>query len=196
MRRWRSPSLGTPGRAGVAYRLVFNPQVLIGVAAVGLTIFGAREVVGSAVYLWWGSTYRQVDFVMTEASPNDGVPIIRGRLEPGDEGAVLEATLRDGVFAVLVAPAQTFTPGHRFRVWWSPSAPVVGFGPGLNTQFMPVTALPRLPGPLRLLKGLALVAAPLLGGLVVLNVLSRLGVRTRVYEGQRLLDRDPGGPGS
>lgn len=177
---------GTPGRAGVVYRLRFHPQVLVLLAAVGLAFFGLRGAIGDSIYWWWGPTYRQVDFVMDEASPNDGTPIIRGRLDPGDEAAVLEARLTGTVFAVMADPGATFEAGRRLRVWWSPEAPIVGLGPGRSTQYMPVSALPRLPGLLSLLGNLGLAAAPFVGAAFVLGRFP--GLRTRTIGGERLLD--------
>jgi hypothetical protein len=179
LRRSDRSSLGPPGRTGFFYRIRFHPQVLVFFAAVGLAFLPLREAVGAAVYWWWGPTYRQVDFVMEEAKPNDGVPIIRGHLEPGDEGAVIQATMAGSAFQVAIAPEVGFEPGRRFRVWWSPSAPIVGIGLR-STQYMPVSALPRLPGLGRVAGYLALSVLPFVGfGLVV----NWLGLRTRERRG-------------
>lgn len=193
MARWDPLPPGTPGRMGLVYRLRFYPQTLVFLAAFWLAFFGLRDAIGAGIYWWWGPTYRQVDFVMEEAAPNDGIPIIRGRLDPGDEGAVLEARLSGAVFTVTADPGVTFEAGRRIRVWWSPEAPIAGLGSGRSTQYMPVSALPRLPGMASLLGNLALAAAPLVGAVLVVGRFRAL--RTRTIQGERLLDGGPDPPG-
>jgi hypothetical protein len=66
-------------------RLRWNPQVLVVLPAVAVCFLLLREAIPSWIFWLYRGTYHQVDFVMERAEPNDGWPIIRGRLEPGGE---------------------------------------------------------------------------------------------------------------
>jgi hypothetical protein len=126
---------------------------------------------------------------MAKAEANEGYPIIRGRIEPGGEDAVLAARAAGAGYVVAgVREAVPFEAGRRLRVWWSATAPVVGYGEGRSTQMMPVSALPRLPGlPRALMWSVAafvpILLAPLVAGL--------LGLRTRSVRTETLLDEEP-----
>ncbi len=156
-----------PDRGGLLRtRIRFSPQVLVfGLTAV-LAFFPLREAVGSAIYWFYGDSYRQVDFVVSEVVPNDGWPYARGLLEPDGEEWVLEIADRGGRPVVLAAPEVSAAPGARVRVWWSDRAPVVGFGAGKSTKIVPVAARPRLPGAGRSLFWIGCSLAALWIGLV------------------------------
>ena len=176
----------TPGRARLRVRVRFAPQVIVLLVAAALAFPALRGTVGAGVWWWWGPTYRQVDFVMTEASPNDGSPLVRGHLEPGGAEAVLEARARPGGFVLESDPTVAFHPGARVRVWWSESAPIVGLGPGRSTGYQTASSMPRLPG-LASLAGYVLWIAAV--GAAALWVLERLRLRTRVYTMETTIGR-------
>jgi hypothetical protein len=188
MRLRQERPLGTPGRAGVWTRLRFNPRVLVFLATSLVVFYLVREAVPSFIFWYYGSTYRQVDFVMDRAQDNDGWPIVRGPLDPGGEEWVLELRATPSGYVLESDPAIAFAPGRRVRVWWSDAAPVVGFGKGRSTKIMPVSTFPRIPGAWRLL---AWLAAVLVVGLAGLRVAGLRVFRTRVRETETLFDEAP-----
>jgi hypothetical protein len=66
---------------------------------------------------------------MEEAKPNEGSPIVLGRIDPGVEEAVIHSRAAGPGYVVAGVPEVVpFEAGRRLRVWWSATAPVVGFG--------------------------------------------------------------------
>jgi hypothetical protein len=178
---------GIPGRQGVWTHFRFHPQVFVILGAALACFYLAREAVPSWIFWLYRDTYRQGDFVMEEAKANEGSPIIRGRIEPGGEAAVLEARAAGPGYALAGVPEVVpFQADRRVRVWWSATAPVVGFGEGRSTQTMPVSALPRLPG---LGRALAWSAAALVPLLLAPLVAGLLGLRTRSVRTETLFDK-------
>lgn len=142
----RQTSSTPPGHPGLSTRFRFSPQVLVFAATALLVFFPLREAVGAFIFWLHGSSYRQLDFVVSEVVPNEGYPYARGLLEPGGTEWVLEIEETAAGPVVAEAPEVAAAPGSRIRVWWSDTAPVVGFGRGRSTKMAPVAARPRLSG--------------------------------------------------
>ena len=186
--RVRRRSLGTPGRFGLWTYFRFNPGVFVFLATSLVVFYLLREAIPSFIFWYYGSTYRQVDFVMDRAQENDGWPIARGPLDPGGEEWVIELRKTPSGYVLESDPTVAFAPGRRVRVWWSDAAPVVGFGKGRSTKMMPVSALPQIPGAERFL---AWMAAVLVAGLAGLWVTGRRTFRARGWDTETLFDGGP-----
>jgi hypothetical protein len=145
-KRPQPPSAPPPGRSSLSTRIRFSPQVLVFMATALLVFYPLREAVGAFIFWLHGASYRQVDFVVSEVVPNEGYPYARGLLEPGGTEWVMEVEETAAGPVVAAAPEVSAAPGSRIRVWWSETAPVVGFGPGRSTKIAPVAARPRVPG--------------------------------------------------
>jgi hypothetical protein len=181
--RQRAP-LGRPGRFRLWTRIRFHPQVLVWLATWAVAFFAAREAIPAWVYWHYGPTYRQVDFVMGAAEANSGAPLVRGTLEPGGEPWVMGLRATPAGYVLDSDPAIAHAAGRRIRVWWSDAAPVVGYR-GHSTKIMPTSAFPRVPG---LLSALGWTGAVLLVFVAGFRVNRRLGLRTRVWGTETLLD--------
>jgi hypothetical protein len=177
-------SLGRPGRSGLWTQIRFSPQVLVWLATWAVAFFAAREAIPAWIYWYYGPTYRQVDFVMGVAEENAGSPLVRGQLEPLGEEWVMGLRSTPAGYVLDSDPAVAHAPGRRIRVWWSDAAPVVGYR-GHSTRIMPTSAFPRVPG---LRPALGWTGAVLLAFVAGLRVLARLGLRTRVWSTEMLLD--------
>jgi len=170
-------SLGTPGQAGLSTRLRFSPQVLVLLIFVVPFFYCVREVIGAAIWTWYGSSYRQVDFVLEEARPNGSSPYAAGHTEPGGEPLNEPLTAKADGWVLTSDPSVAFAPGTRVAIWWSPTAPLVGYGRDRSTNGMLVARFPQLPGLLLVLVwSIAALATLFLGVLVT----ARVG-GTRVY---------------
>ena len=165
--RMRRRPLGTPGRFGLWTYFRFNPGVFVFLATSLVVFYLLREAIPSFIFWYYGSTYRQVDFVMDRAQENDGWPLVRGPLDPGGEEWVLELRRTPSGYVLESDPAVTFAPGRRVRVWWSDAAPGVGFGKGRSTKIMPVSALPQIPGAGRFFAWMAAVLVAAFAGMLV-----------------------------
>lgn len=186
--RMRPRLLGTPGRFGLWTRFRFNPRVFVFLATSLVVFYLLREAIPSFIFWYYGSTYRQVDFVMDRAQENDGWPIVRGPLDPGGEEWVLALRGTPAGYVLESDPTVAFAPGRRVRVWWSDAAPVVGFGKGRSTKIMPVSTFPRIPGAGRFL---AWMAAVVVAGLTGLLVAGLRVFRTRGGDTETLFDEGP-----
>ncbi len=133
-------------RASLRTRLRFSPHVLIVVLAAWPGFYCLREAIGAGIYARYAATYRQVDFVMEEARPNGDAPYAAGHLEPG--GLPINAPLAGAAPDWVLAedPATRFAVGGHVPMWWSPQAPIVGYGRQRYTNGALVARLPTLPG--------------------------------------------------
>ena len=97
------------------------------------------------MFIFWryGSTYRQVDFVMEVAHENDGWPLARGLLDPGGEEWVLGLRKTPSGYVLERDPSVAFAPGRRVRVWWSDAAPGRGVREGPFDEYDAGVDLPR-----------------------------------------------------
>jgi hypothetical protein len=187
MRRHRQP-LGTPGRSGLWTLVRFNPAVFVFLGTSLVVFYLLSEAVAAFIFWRYGSTYRQVDFVMEVAHENDGWPLARGLLDPGGEEWVLGLRKTPSGYVVARDPTVAFAPGRRVRVWWSEAAPGVGYGRGRSTNMMPVSTFPRLPGVWHFLGWMVAVVAAGFGGLLV----GSLPIfRSRSLATETLLDEAP-----
>jgi hypothetical protein len=177
-------SLGRPGRFGLWTQLRFHPQVLVWLATWAVAFFAMREAIPAWVYWYYAPTYRQVDFVMGAAEENDGSPLVRGQLEPPGEPWVMGLRSTPAGYVLDSDPAIAHAPGRRVRVWWSDEAPVVGYR-AHSTKIMPTSAFPRVPGLGSALGWTGAVLLPFVAGLWLHG---RLGLRTRVWRTEALLD--------
>jgi hypothetical protein len=135
-------------QAGLSTQLRFSPQVLVVLLLAVPFFYCVREAIGAGIYAWYGSTYRKVEFVAEEARPNDGHPYAAGHIEPGGE-PMNQPLLPQGDGWVLAEdPTVAFAPGTRAAMWWSPQAPISGYGRGRYTNGMLVARFPKLPGAL------------------------------------------------
>ncbi len=135
-------------QARLSTRLRFSPQVLVVLALAVPFFYCVREAIGAGIYAWYGATYRQVEFVAEEARPNDGYPYAYGHMEPGEEPMHQPLLPRGEGWVMAEDPTVAFAPGVRVAVWWSPQAPITGYGRGRYTNGMLVARLPTLPGAL------------------------------------------------
>ena len=157
-----------PARGQLRFRFRFNPHLLVllaGLAAAALLAFRAVE---SGIHVIYGSTYRQVDWRMDEARPNDGSPYVTGTLVETGEEYLVRARLDDQRFLIGLEGDETFEPGKVAKLWWSPKAPDIVLQ-NRRTNAIPVAAMPERPG----VGSLALYT---LGVLAVLAVTLKLTV--------------------
>jgi len=120
------------------------------VIGLGFAWFPVVGLVDSGIHVLWGSSYRQVDYTMLEARPNEGSPYITGTLSATGE-TFLIATRQIGE-RILVGRSgdDPFAPGKVVKLWWSPSAPDLLIE-GRRTNGVPVSAMPERPGIVELL---------------------------------------------
>ena len=131
--------------ARFAFGWRFNPQVLVFVIGLGCAWYPIAGLVETGIHLLWGSSFRQVDYTMLEARPNDGSPYITGTLHATGD-AFLVATRQTGDrFLVGRSGDDPFVPGKVVKLWWSPSAPDLLIE-GRRTNGVPVSAMPERPG--------------------------------------------------
>jgi hypothetical protein len=136
--------------ARLAYRWRFNPQVLVLMIALACAWFPIVGLVESGIHVLWGPTFRQVDYTMLEARPNDGHPYITGTLHPTSEEFLIATRQSGDRFLVGRAGDDPFAPGKVVKLWWSPSAPDLAIE-GRRTNGIPVSAMPQRPGVLSFL---------------------------------------------
>ncbi len=139
---------GTGARFTSGWR--FNPQVLVFVIGLGCAWFPIVGLVDTGIHLLWGSTFRQVDYTMLEARPNEGSPYITGTLHPTGEEFLIATRKIGDRFLVGRSGDDPFEPGKIVKLWWSPSAPDLLIE-GRRTNGIPVSAMPERPGFLALL---------------------------------------------
>jgi hypothetical protein len=148
-------------------RFRFSPQVLAWMGTFLLAFFPFREAVGAFVFWRHGPSYRQLDFVVSEVVPNEGYPYARGLLQPGATEWNLGVKDTPAGPVVAEAPELPAAPGAHVPVWWSDTAPVIGYGRDRSTKMVPVAARPTLPGLLHLLLWTLLTLAAFWFGLWV-----------------------------
>ncbi len=130
---------------GTGFR--FSPHVLVfGLTFVAI-FYAAQGAVVSFAYAWWDSSYRQVEFVMEEWHPNEGVPYISGHFANSKEPPPihLPGAVVDGRRVVQDAPAVAFEAGRGVPIWFSPDAPLSTYN-GEAMNGVPVATLPQRPG--------------------------------------------------
>ena len=152
--------------AGLGYGIRISPQVIPFMLTVAAMFFAAQGAFVAFVHLWYGDSYRQVEFVMDEWRPNDGVPYVSGHVAGATEPPAfhLPGTDVGGARVLKDAPAIAFEPGRVVRVWYSPDAPLTSYN-GESANAVPVDALPERPGWGRLLSSIALtIAVGIAGG--------------------------------
>jgi hypothetical protein len=151
--------------------------------------YGLQHAIPAYIFWHYRGTYRQVDFVMGAPEPNEGSPLVRGRLEPDGVEWVMGARATAAGYVLESDPAVVIEPGRHVRVWWSDAAPVVGF-PGGSTRIMPVSTMPRLP---RLGRTSAWVAGCLLAVLAGAWVMGRQMFRPRTWGADAVMQERRGG---
>jgi hypothetical protein len=150
---------GTGARLAFGWR--FNPQVLVFVIGLGFAWFPIVGLVETGIHLLWGSSFRQVDYTMLEARPNDGSPYITGTLTATGETFLIATRQTGDRFLVGLSGDDPFVPGKVVKLWWSPSSPDLLIE-GRRTNGVPVSAMPERPGVLAFL-GYALWLAAVVG---------------------------------
>ena len=136
--------------ARFAFGWRFNPQVLVFVIGLGFAWFAIVGLVETGIHLLWGSSFRQVDYTMLEARPNDGSPYITGTLNATGETFLIATRHSGDGFLVGRSGDDPFAPGKVVKLWWSPSAPDLLIE-GRRTNGVPVSAMPERPGVLAFL---------------------------------------------
>lgn len=110
--------MGAPDEeARVRWGVRFSPHVLPFLATVGLAWIPFSSAIGSAVFWWWGPTYKQVAFVMDEAQVNEGYPYIDGYVDGDTELTRISGTMVGSEVAPEDSPGETFAPGRRILIW-------------------------------------------------------------------------------
>ena len=142
----------------------FSPHVVPLLIAFGLAWIPFSAAIESAVFWWWGPTYRQVAFVMEEAHANEGYPYIDGRVDGDAEITRISGMMVGDQIAPERAPGETFAPGRRILIWRSSTAPDFGVA-GRSINEFSVAARPTLPGFASLLLYLAVTALIAVSGL-------------------------------
>lgn len=134
----------------------FSPQVIPFMLTIAAIFFAAQGAFVSAVHLWYGSSYRQVEFAMEEWRPNEGSPYVAGAIAGSSEPSPfhLPGKVVDGRRVLAEAPAVPFEAGRTVKVWYSPDAPLMSYN-GEAVNAVPVDGLPERPGWGRLLASLA-----------------------------------------
>ncbi len=153
--------------AGLGWGIRFSPQVIPFMLTFVAMFFAFQGAFVSFVHLWYGGSFRQVDFVMDEWQPNAGYPYVAGHLADAADPPPfhLPGAVVDGRRVLQDAPAVPFEAGRVVKVWFSPDAPLTSYnGEGVNA--IPVDGLPVRPGWGRLLTSLALTIAAGVAGLV------------------------------
>ena len=143
----------------------FSPQVIPFILTFVAMFYAAQGAFVSFIHLWYGKSYRQVEFVMDEWRENAGHPYVAGHLAPGAEPSPfhLPGRVADGKRVLEEAPGVTFEAGKLVKVWYSPDAPFTSYN-GESANGVPVDALPERPGWGRFLLGVVLtIAAAVLG---------------------------------
>lgn len=146
----------------------FSPQVIPFMLTFVAMFFAAQGAFVSLVHLWYGDSYRQVEFVMDEWRPNEGYPYVAGHLAGTSEPSPfhLPGLAKDGKRVLEEAPSVAFEPGRSVAVWYSPDAPLMSYN-GEYVNGVPVAALPERPGWGRLLLSVAMVIAAAVIGFFV-----------------------------
>ena len=156
------PTGAFPG-ASVRWGARFSPQVLVLIATLIAAVPAVKGAVISGVFWWWSASYRQVEYVMDEARPNDGAPYIAGHLAGATEQMNIRGQMHGATMAVKGAPHEVFAPGKRIPIWYSDRAPTIAIE-GDDTNEVPVAAMPERPGLLTFLGYLAWLLATLIVG--------------------------------
>jgi hypothetical protein len=141
----------------------FSPQVLVLIATLIAAVPAAKGTVLSGIFWWWSTSYRQVEYVMDEARPNDGAPYIAGHLAGATEQMNIRGEMHGATMAVKGAPHETFAPGKRIPIWYSERAPLISFQ-GDDSNEVPVAAMPERPGLIAFLGYLVWLLATLIVG--------------------------------
>ena len=136
-------------RPQLRYRLRFNPQVLVLVAALALASPAIVGIVISGVHVFWSGSFRSVDYTMHEAHANGDAPYVTGTLQGTGETFPVAARRRGEAYLVGASGDESFAPGKVVKLWWSPTAPDIVIA-GRRTNGIPVAAMPERPGPLTL----------------------------------------------
>lgn len=160
--------------AGLGMGIRFSPQVIPFMLTIAAMFFAAQGAFVSFVHLWYGKSYRQVEFVMDEWRPNDGVPYVAGHLDGSTEPPPfhLPGKVVGGARVLQDAPSIAFEPGRVVRVWYSPDAPLTSYN-GESANGIPVDGLPVRPGWGRLLASVALTIAVGVAGLFATGWVAR-----------------------
>ena len=146
----------------------FSPQVIPFMLTFVAMFYAAQGAFVAAVHLWYGESFRQVEFAMGEWRPNDGVPYVAGTIVGSSEPAPfhLPGKIVDGKRVLAEAPSVGYAAGRVVKVWYSPDAPLASYnGEGVNA--VPVDALPERPGWGRLLASLGTTLLAAVVGLAV-----------------------------
>ena len=171
------PTASTDAGHGMGLR--FSPHVIVWGLTFVAIFFAAQGAVVGFVHAWWHDSYRQVEFVMDEWRPNEGVPYIAGHLAGSNEPAPfhLPGALVGDRRVAKEAPSIAFEAGARVPVWWSDAAPTFVYN-GEPVNGIPVAALPVRPGWGQVLAyGLLTIVVALAGFATTIGVAARFARR-------------------
>lgn len=160
----------------------FSPQVIPFMLTVAAMFYAAQGAFVSFVHLWYGDSYRQVEFVMDEWHDNAGYPYVSDKVAGSDEPPPfhLPGKLVDGRKVLEEAPGVPFEAGRSVKVWYSPDAPLASYN-GESANVVPVEGLPERPGWKRFFLSLALtIAAAVIGFFVTAWVGTRWARRVEL----------------
>lgn len=160
----------------------FSPQIIPFMLTFAAMFYAAQGAFVSIVHLWYGDSYRKVEFVMDEWRDNEGFPYVSGRLAGSDAPPpfYLAGKIVDGTKVLEDAPGIRFESGRAVSVWFSPDAPLTSYN-GESVNAVAFEGEPRRSGWLRLFTSLGLtVAAAVVGFGVTVWVAKRWARRVVV----------------